>query len=228
MPRQTVLPVDNTRDASLANFFGERNHALVEELGKLVRGERPKRVLYLWGAEGSGKSHLLHACCHAFSMTGRTPVYLALAQQNIDTGLIQDVPGNTLVCVDDIDLVSGNKDFLVHLLALYERLFNSSGKLVVSGNASVQSLGLALDDLSSRLTSGGVYQALVPDDDEKRAALKARASARGFSLDDNVVEFIMSHSQRDMPSLFGLLDRLDSASLEAHRKITIPFVRSQL
>ena len=89
MPTQTVLPVDNARDVSLNNFFGAGNQALVVELAKLIAGDRPKRVLYLWGKDGSGKSHLLNACCHEFAKSGKQPAYIALAQQGAEPGSLQ-------------------------------------------------------------------------------------------------------------------------------------------
>ena len=125
-------------------------------------------------------------------------------------------------------MIADDEETQVGVLSLYERLNAGSGKLVVSADVPLVRLGLKLRDLESRLSSGGVYQVLSPGDAEKREALRARALGRGISLDDNVMDFIMSHYQRDTRSLFALLDRLDGASLETHRRITIPFVRQFL
>ena len=64
------------------------------------------------------------------------------------------------------------------------------------------------------------------DDSEKKSALQQRAAGRGFTLDDTVARFIMSHYSRDTRALFSLLDKLDSESLQSQRKITVPFLKT--
>ena len=88
--------------------------------------------------------------------------------------------------------------------------------------------GLELKDLVSRLSIGGVFNLHVLGDNEKADLLKNQGQKRGFSLDDKVIRYIMTHYSRDLRSLFAVLDKLDSASLKQKRKITIPFIRSIL
>ena len=85
---------------------------------------------------------------------------------------------------------------------------------------------ITLPDLQSRLSWGPVLQLKELDDADKMAALQLRAKGRGFDLPDEVAQFLMRRSPRDMSSLFALLDRLDEASLVQQRKLTIPFVRN--
>jgi DnaA family protein len=47
-------------------------------------------------------------------------------------------------------------------------------------------------------------------------------------LPDEVANFIIQRVPRDMNALFNLLDRLDRASLQEKRKLTIPFVKQVL
>ena len=81
-------------------------------------------------------------------------------------------------------------------------------------------------DLSSRLGAGLVYQLVVLDDSGKLQALKQRAQHRGFALGDDVGRYVLERYPRDTAALFGLLDRIDRASLVHQRRVTIPFLRS--
>jgi DnaA family protein len=47
-------------------------------------------------------------------------------------------------------------------------------------------------------------------------------------LPDDTAAFLLSRSRRDMSSLYGLLDKLDTEALIAKRRLTIPFVREVL
>ena len=89
-------------------------------------------------------------------------------------------------------------------------------------------LAIELPDLRSRLAWGTVWYMPELTDPDKLAALQLHARHRGFTLPEEVGTYLMQRWPRDMHSLFALLDKLDHASLAAHRKLTIPFVRQFL
>jgi DnaA family protein len=86
-------------------------------------------------------------------------------------------------------------------------------------------LPVQLADLKSRLTLALVFQLRPLSDEDKLRALQLRASRRGLHLTDEVGRFILSRNTRSMDALFDMLERLDQASLQARRKLTIPFVK---
>jgi len=226
MSQQTVIPLGAQDDVSLESFFSERNQPLIRELKHLLAGVRDSRVLYLWGESGSGKTHLLDACCTAAGLSGAPNFYVSLKQDCDRLEKLDDLESDTLVCIDDLQQVTGLEDAQKYIFSLYEKIMNGTGTIIVSGKRPLGSMGLELKDLESRLSSGGVFNIFELNDEEKRTALKLRAHRRGFSLDDKVIRFIMSNFQRDTKSLFVLLDKLDSLSLQTHRKITVPLVKS--
>ena len=240
MNRQTIIPIGIEDDTSLESFYSSRNQPLIVQLKSLLAGTRAKRVLYLWGESGSGKTHLLNACCTAAGKASIKNLYVSLkqasgpenrpsVQPSREFKSLSKADKDTLVCIDDLQQIVGSEYGQKQIFSLYENITNIGngvGGIVVSGTSPLGSIGIALKDLESRLSSGGAFKIYALNDDEKRNALKLRATRRGFALDDSVIWFIMSHYQRDTKSLFSLLDKLDSASLRAHRKITIPFVKT--
>ena len=80
----------------------------------------------------------------------------------------------------------------------------------------------------SRLSLALVFQLQQLSDEDKLRALQLRASRRGLNLPDDVGRFILTRGARSMSALFDLLDRLDQASLQAQRKLTIPFLKEIL
>ena len=60
------------------------------------------------------------------------------------------------------------------------------------------------------------------------AALACRARGRGLELPDETAQFLLRRFPRDLPTLFSLLDTLDTASLVEQRRLTVPFVKSVL
>ena len=101
-------------------------------------------------------------------------------------------------------------------------------RLLLAATASPRELPVQLPDLQSRLTLALVFQLHALSDEDKLRALQLRASRRGLHLTDEVGRFILTRGERSMSALFELLERLDQASLQAQRKLTIPFLKETL
>jgi DnaA family protein len=83
-------------------------------------------------------------------------------------------------------------------------------------------------DVVTRLAWGLVYEVHGLSDREKAAALAGHASVRGFALQEDVSNYLLTHARRDMPGLVALLDALDRYSLESQRPVTVPLLRELL
>jgi DnaA family protein len=59
--RQLALPLSARPEPTLENFVPGSNGELLERLRELAAGRCREAVIYLWGAPGSGRSHLLAA-----------------------------------------------------------------------------------------------------------------------------------------------------------------------
>jgi DnaA family protein len=221
MNSQLPLHIGLRDSATFANYFPGPNAQL---LHCLEQGREP--FVYLWGAGGSGKSHLLQAACHAASETGAGTAYLPLADLvRMSPDLLEGLEQMGVIAIEDIETVAGNREWEVALFNLYNRVREQGGRLYVAGSGPPASLGLTLPDLVSRLSWGPVFQLEPLSDEEKLRALQLRAKGRGMVLPDEVAEYLMKHTERDLHNLFELLERLDRESLAAQRKLTIPFVR---
>jgi DnaA family protein len=181
----------------------------------------------LWGEAGTGKTHLLEAACRAAQELGYAPLYVPLAEKtNFTTALFEDVEQIPLVCVDNVDAIAGDAVWEAALFALYERLRAQGGMLILAAGTSPAATGLKLADLATRLSAGLVYQLQPLSDEEKIDALRLRAQRRGLELTEEVASYLLTRFSRDTHSLFTLLDRLDTATLAAQRRLTIPFLRN--
>lgn len=211
---------------SYDNFCGADNAAMVQSLQHCADGSGDQ-FIYLWGAVGVGKSHLLQAACQQLAGQGQAVAYLPLAEfVDLPVAVLEGLEGLSLVCLDDVQAVAGVSQWEEALFHLYNRLRDSGTALLAAGNASPAGLDIGLPDLTSRLGWGPVFRVQEPQEDEKISALQTRATVRGFDLPDEVARYLIRRSPRDMTSLFALLDKLDQASLAQQRRLTIPFVRN--
>lgn len=192
------------------------NAELFATLQGLCRGDAGERIVYLWGAPGSGRTHLLTAVSRSARTAGRSVVPFA--------GLPLSDP-DALVLADDVEAFG--EPAQVALFNLINAQRTDGGALVATGSVPPAELPLR-PDLRTRLAWGLVYQVQPLADEDKALALARHAQARGFRMPDEVAAYLLRHASRDLPSLIRALDRLDRRSIELHRPLTIPLLRDVL
>jgi DnaA family protein len=228
MSRQLALAVQLNDEATLADFCWGNNSLLQQQLIQTLNGEG-ERLIYIWGTEGSGKSHLLQACCQAVN-TNQSAVYLPLKTfREWSSDVLEGMDEQTWICIDDLEVIATDTAWEEALFHLYNRIRdNGRTTLLISGNQAPVNMPIRLQDLRSRLGWGLVVQLNELSDEDKIKTLKLHASKRGLMLPTSVGQFLLNRCARNMHDLSTLLNRLDEASLMAQRKITIPFVKDVL
>ncbi len=225
---QLPLAFGQTEAFSFEQFLAGGSVEAVQKLQdiSLQEDHATAETVFLWGAEGSGKSHLLQALCKALSDNGKQSLYLPLLQvQKFTPQILEGLESLPVICLDDIDHIAGDEMWEQAIFHLFNRIKDAGSLLIMAANTAPQSIQFTLADLASRVNWGLIYQLHDLDDTEKLAVLQNRASDRSFELPDEVGEYLIKRLPRDMHGLCDFLDKLDVASLAAKRKLTIPFVR---
>lgn len=223
---QIPLSISLRDEASFENFYVGENSAAVKQINNSVRSDDREGSIYIWGAESSGKTHLLEAACHRAGKVDRSSAYVPLKySQDFKTTILDNLETCDLICIDDVDTIAGDEIWEQAVFHLYNRANERGVQIIFSATQNVKELNITLPDLESRLGWGFVFHLLGLSDEEKISALQFRAQLRGFDLPDNVAKYLMRRFPRNMNALFALLEELDKASLVAKRKLTVPFVK---
>ena len=219
--KQLPLKFGLQANAVFDSFWPGPNEEIVAALK--LPAEAP---LWLWGARGSGKTHLLQAVCAA---AGEAAAYFPLNRpQALPPQALSGFERSRVLCVDDVDAVAGDLDWERALFRLFNEAAELRTRLIFAAAAPPRQAGWCLDDWRSRAASCVVYQLRELDDGGRIEALRLRAVKRGLQLPYETSEYLLKRLPRDLRSLFDFLDQLDEASLIAQRRLTIPFIRDAL
>ena len=211
--KQLILDLIPPAAPTLDNFVSGRNGEAVKALLEAASGTPPAKIIYLWGAASSGKSHLAQSFTAAQNAAEFFNEYAGVLPQSA-----------THFVTDNVQRLNDDRQIgLFNLINLVNACDNRH-VLIATGNAAPRDLAIRRD-LASRLGQGLVFQLTPLSDDEKTDALRAHAKSRGFALREEVVAYLLRHSRRDMAALIGFLDSLDKYSLETGREITLPLLR---
>ncbi len=218
--RQLALRLAPSPVPAFDNFFPGRNVEAVSALHSLATGHSGGYFIYLWGERGCGRSHLLQAAVAKAASHGIVANYVPAGER-----LPARDSGVRMLAVDDVETLGPQAQ--TEFFHLYNALRECQGFVLAAGNVAPARLQLRAD-LLTRLGWGLVFQVHALSDDNKHVALKRHAAARAFDLRDEIIEYLLRHLKRDLPSLMTVLDALDRYSLETKRPITLPLLRELL
>ncbi|MDX1676844.1 DnaA regulatory inactivator Hda [Arsukibacterium sp.] len=228
-PLQYTLAVTLPDDETLDSFYTTGQTEIVSAVKCYLNAPDKIPPLYVFGASGSGKSHLLYASCIYAQEQGLTSQLLALQDYRaLSPRLLDDLEQLDLVCLDNIQAIADDLSWQIAVFDLYNRMVEQGKALFIVANQTPARLGFKLADLISRLQACQSLQLRLLTDDDKQKLLQQKAYQRGMELGDDVARFLLNRYQRDIRSLVAILDKLDKASIVHQRKLTIPFIKSIL
>lgn len=220
--KQLPLDIGLARAPTLASFLAGPNEAAWKHLqlwtGNPTRSPVPT---YLWGAAGSGKTHLLQAVQASLREQGASAGWL-------DPGMPEPPAFDerwAVVLLEDVHRYNAVQQHAAFSWFVQAQALQRG--VLATGLLPPSDLPLR-EDLRTRLGWGHVFELHVLSEPERRAVLRQAADARGVFLGDEVMDFILHRFSRDLGSLMQLLDHLDNYALQTQRAITIPLVKSML
>jgi DnaA family protein len=216
--RQIPLAIGPQSQPSFENFLAGPNVAAMEHLRSLVL---PTAPVYLWGAAGSGKTHLLRALAARCQAAGQAVGWFDAA----DPGPWSLEPGWSLVVFDRCEALDADGQH--RAFALFENATAHGVQIAAAGRLPPVDLPLR-DDLRTRLAWGHVFALELLAEADTQAALRREADRRGIVLSDEVMNHLLTRFPRDLAHLMRVLDRVDEFALARGRAVTVPLLRQML
>jgi DnaA family protein len=227
-PQQLPLQFEFRANQTFNDFYPGTNLEIINHLQKSSAGNG-ERLIFLWGQSGLGKSHLLQACCQLARSRQLSSFYFALSPIELpDHALLKGLDKFDIVCFDNIEHIAGNQVWEVAFLNFFNLHHDLDHTLILSASCPPNEIAIQLSDLKTRLKWGLTLKIQPLSDIDRITALIFQARQMGFEISPQAGRFLLTHYDRDLTSLWGLLTKLDRASLAAKRKITIPFLKQIL
>jgi chromosomal replication initiator protein len=247
-PRPVVRP---TRSAEERGSFGlnPRNtfenfvvgsNCLFAHAAAIAVAQAPAQVhnpLFLYGATGLGKTHLMHAVGHC--ILGSEPqakvVYLSCEKftnefiEALQAGAVpkfrQRYRKVDILLIDDVQFLSGKESVQEEFFHTFNELHGSGKQIILCSDRPASEIARLESRLQSRFQWGLVADIQPPDYETRVAILRAKAKASRFQVPNEAIDFIASRITRNIRRLEGALNKvgtyfsltsatLDTATLE--------------
>ncbi|OSZ72680.1 chromosomal replication initiation protein DnaA [Sphingomonas sp. IBVSS1] len=198
--------------------------------------------LFLHGATGLGKTHLMHAIGNAF--LARHPqarvAYLSAekfmvefmaAMRAKDTiSFKQRLRSVDLLMIDDVQFIAGKDSTQEEFFHTMNEIIGAGKRLVITADRSPQNLEGIQERILSRMAWGLVADINPADYELRLNILQAKVATLGnrVQVPDDVVEFLARKITANVRELEGALNRVTAFALLIGKPITLEFTRETL
>lgn len=228
MSKQLPLALGLPHTPSLKDFVIGQNQAVIDALSRCLDG-RGEPLVFLSGASGCGRTHLLLGECAAAQQAALQCAYLPLVEHgDLSTAMLDGLEALDLVAVDDVHAIAGDAAWERALFNLFNRCREQATRMLFSADRGPAALPLELPDLRSRLSWGLTLVVQGLDDNGRLQLLHSLAARRALKMPEEVARYLLDRSPRHTRDLIAIVECLDRASLAEQRRLTVPFVRDSL
>lgn len=176
---------------------------------RLTDGEEPEfRRLFIHGACGLGKTHLLHGIAARFRARHPGAVVHYATGEEFTNEYINAVRTNTidafrkrhrdadLLCLDDAHFLSNKEKTQGELLHTFDALDLGGARLILASDGHPRDIQRLSEQLVSRFLAGAVVRLESPDPETRQKIVRAIARRRELVIDDDAVRLIAQRSAR--------------------------------
>ena len=218
---QLGLPISLDSKMLLDNFLG--NKQLLDFIVQLYL-DKTSAEIYVYGASGVGKTHLLQGTVLSVLSDQQTAMYID-CYNSLPGHVLESIEQLNWISIDNIDAINDNQKDL--FFDLYNRAKQAKVSMLISGSDLPSELSV-MKDLKTRLGLATVFQLEPLDDELTMSVLNNQMIDRNLTIDSKVYEYLFKYYSRDVKILLTAIDDLDEASLQAKQSITIPFLKKTL
>ncbi len=180
--------------------------------------------LFIHGASGLGKTHLLQGLCNAFSrrfpekkwayMTGEafTNEFLLSLQTRRSDQFRRKMRELDLLVIDDVHFLAGKTETLKEFQHTFDAIEAGSRQIVMASDAHPHLVSSFGECLVNRFVSGMVVRVDPPNAQTRRLLLGELARRRGITLAPAVSEWVAQNVTSSVRELEGAVTRIAAAA----------------
>jgi chromosomal replication initiator protein len=194
--------------------------------------------LFLYGAVGLGKTHLLQAIGSRAQAAGRSVAYVTCEQfTNEFLAAIKDRRTESfraryrsadLLLIDDVQFISGKEGTQEGFFHTFNALHDSGRQIVLTCDRPPSALPLLEERLRSRFEWGLLADIGQPSLETRTAMLSTFAESAPVDVPREVIDFIAERTQSNVRLLQGSLNRVTAMAHFTNTLVTVELAQSAL
>jgi chromosomal replication initiator protein len=201
---------------------------------------RSYNPLFIYGAAGLGKTHLLHAIGHYVSQNYSDYHIRYVTTETFLSEYVDAIRTNSgamfkrryrdidVLLIDDIQFLEGKEGLQDEFFHTFNSLHGANRQIVISSDRMPDAIPTLEDRLRGRFKWGLITDVQPPDLETRLAILRNKAERERSPVPDDVLEFIATHITNNIRELEGALIRVSAYASLNQVAITPPLAEQLL
>lgn len=194
--------------------------------------------LFLYGASGLGKTHLLYAITNEILRKRPESVIIYVKGEDFTNQMIESISSSTtsqfrakyrkadVLLIDDIQFIENKEATKEEFFHTFDALIEDSRQIVIASDRPPREIKIE-DRLQSRFEGGLIVDIQPPDLELRIAIMKNKAKTIGLSLSNEIFNFLAENLTNNVRQIEGAIKTIAAQSfLTGVDNITIEFVKS--
>ena len=196
--------------------------------------------LFIYGASGLGKTHLLHAIGNYVQANYSKMRVCYVTTEHFLNDFVDAIRNKTtlafkrqyrecdVLLIDDIQFMQNRESLQEELFHTYNTLQGAGKQIVFTSDRTPKEIPTLEERLRSRLLSGLLTEIDRPDLETRLAILRTKAEFDRIPLPDDVGEFIATHVRDNIRELEGAIIRVNAFANLNREPITLDLAKRVL
>jgi len=194
--------------------------------------------LFIYGGTGRGKTHLIQAIGNQFKKThaNRKVLYVTSERFAIDyinavragraNSFKDQYRANDMLIMDDVQFIANTEKTQEELFHLFNALHDNNKQIIFSSDKHPAMLPGFEDRIKGRFGAGMIAEIPEPDIESRVSIIRAKLESHGFSIPDDIVQYIAENVRGNIRELEGILNMIVCKSQLKGRGVTHADVRA--
>lgn len=215
--------------------FNQLAHAAAKAI--IERPGLTYNPLFIYGSTGRGKTHLIQAVGNHFKKSHANKKVLYVTSERFAVDYINAVRAGRangfkdqyrqydVLIMDDVQFIANTEKTQEELFHLFNALHDNNKQIVFSSDKHPALLPGFEDRLKGRFSAGMIAEIPEPDVESRTAIISAKIEEHGFSIPEDIVQFIAESVHGNIRELEGVLNMIVCKSQLKGKGITLADVK---
>ena len=196
--------------------------------------------LFLYGASGLGKTHLMKAVANEIKRTKPDFNIILIKGEDFTNELVRSIEKKTtakfkekyrnadMLLIDDIQFIAGKVSTQEEFFHTFNSLYDAGKQIILTSDRPPKDIQHLEERIQSRFEGGLIVDIQPPDTELRIAILKRKAQLMNVSLSDDVLSFLGENVKSNIRQLEGVIKKLGAYSFVNGTRITVDTARNVL
>ena len=237
-PRVESLPIDP--NYTFDNFVVGNSNRYLYAAAKAVAEDPGNNYnpLFIYGASGLGKTHIMHAIANYINITQPKKKVLYATCEKFTTDLIENIRSGKaysqeglsirnryrnvdVLIIDDVQFLAKKQSTQEEFFHTFNELYGANKQIILSADCEPKEIEVLDERLRTRFDGGLKAQVLAPDIETKIAIVQKKAELKKEIIGIDVASYIAENSDDNVRSLEGLLNKVIFSAKLHEKPITL-------